>query len=138
VIGVVLLWASPRWRRADKLLGTLVWPGGLLAPAALLLIGGFAVTTGQSCGGFASVEDVPEPVQSGTSVGGIHQAVHQLAGTTGCTTAAGPPAWLIISIAVVLMTAAICGPILVAIRLMRRAARPPAQSAADPSLLQTV
>jgi hypothetical protein len=34
VVGVVLLWASPRWRPAEKLLGTLVWPGGLLAFAA--------------------------------------------------------------------------------------------------------
>jgi len=27
--GVMLLWASPRWQREDKLLGTFVWPGGL-------------------------------------------------------------------------------------------------------------
>jgi hypothetical protein len=36
LVGVTLLWASPRWRLADKLLGTFVLPGGL-APAALLL-----------------------------------------------------------------------------------------------------
>jgi hypothetical protein len=29
VAGAVLLWISPRWRLADKLLGTTVWPGGL-------------------------------------------------------------------------------------------------------------
>lgn len=29
VVGAVLLWLSPRWRLADKLLGTLMWPGGL-------------------------------------------------------------------------------------------------------------
>jgi len=29
VVGAVLLWISPRWRLADKLLGTVVWPGGL-------------------------------------------------------------------------------------------------------------
>lgn len=33
--GCVLLWVSPRWRWPDKLVGTLVWPGGLL-PAWLL------------------------------------------------------------------------------------------------------
>jgi hypothetical protein len=33
IVGVVLLWSSPRWRVSDKVLGTLVWPGGL----ALLL-----------------------------------------------------------------------------------------------------
>lgn len=29
VVGAVLLWTSPRWRFTDKLLGTVVWPGGL-------------------------------------------------------------------------------------------------------------
>jgi hypothetical protein len=28
-VGVMLLWLSPRWRRGDKLIGTLVLPGGL-------------------------------------------------------------------------------------------------------------
>ena len=35
VAGCVMLWASPRWRWTDKLLGTLVWPFGLLGTAAL-------------------------------------------------------------------------------------------------------
>jgi hypothetical protein len=29
LVGVVLLWASPRWTTGDKLVGTLLWPGGL-------------------------------------------------------------------------------------------------------------
>ncbi len=33
--GCVLLWVSPRWRRADKLLGTLVWPLGLVPALAI-------------------------------------------------------------------------------------------------------
>jgi hypothetical protein len=37
VVGCVLLWTSPRWRWTDKLLGTLVWPGGLAAVAFLVL-----------------------------------------------------------------------------------------------------
>ncbi len=41
-VGCVLLWVSPRWGWTDKLLGTLVWPGGFAAialalPAALLV-----------------------------------------------------------------------------------------------------
>jgi hypothetical protein len=40
VAGVILLWLSPRWRVSDKLLGTLVWPGGL---AAIFLVLGGAV-----------------------------------------------------------------------------------------------
>jgi hypothetical protein len=35
IAGVVMLWASPRWRTSDKLLGTLVWPGGLAAVLAI-------------------------------------------------------------------------------------------------------
>ena len=30
-----MLWTSPRWRPSDKLLGTLVWPGGLAAVLAI-------------------------------------------------------------------------------------------------------
>jgi hypothetical protein len=40
IVGVILLWISPRWRVGDKVLGTLVWPGGLALLVPLL---GFAV-----------------------------------------------------------------------------------------------
>lgn len=36
VIGLVLLWTSARWRWPDKLLATLVWPGGLLVARLLM------------------------------------------------------------------------------------------------------
>jgi len=39
IVGVVMLWTSPRWRTADKLLGTLVWPGGLAAVLVVLRFG---------------------------------------------------------------------------------------------------
>lgn len=35
-LGVALLWSSARWSTPEKLLGTLVWPGGLIGPLALL------------------------------------------------------------------------------------------------------
>ncbi len=35
LVGLVLLWRSPTWGVGDKLLGTLIWPGGLLLPLAL-------------------------------------------------------------------------------------------------------
>jgi hypothetical protein len=38
VVGVALLWRSRAWTTRDKLIGTLVLPGGLLATALLLLI----------------------------------------------------------------------------------------------------
>jgi uncharacterized membrane protein len=36
-VGAVLLWASPRWSRRDKVLGTLIWPLGLVFP---VIVGG--------------------------------------------------------------------------------------------------
>jgi hypothetical protein len=33
IVGVILLWTSPRWLWGEKLLGTFVLPGGLLLPA---------------------------------------------------------------------------------------------------------
>jgi uncharacterized membrane protein len=35
IAGAILLWASPRWTTQDKLVATLVWPGGLTAVLAL-------------------------------------------------------------------------------------------------------
>jgi uncharacterized membrane protein len=41
VIGVVCLWVSPLWTARDKLIGTLVLPGGLLLPVGLGFFGVF-------------------------------------------------------------------------------------------------
>jgi hypothetical protein len=42
IVGVALLWASPRWRLGDKLLGTFIWPGGLAGLAWLGLAAGLS------------------------------------------------------------------------------------------------
>lgn len=70
--GVLLLWVSPRWRWPDKLLGTLVWPGGF---AAVLLLGSLA-SSAQACSG-----------GSGTA--------------TRCSGSPGLPPWLAIPITAV-------------------------------------
>jgi hypothetical protein len=122
VVGVILLWASPRWRRSEKLLGTLVWPGGLLAPVLLLLGAGTAAvipSAATSCSGGYT--------ETGVSLTGRHFVRH-VAGS--CTATGGPPAWLAISLAVILLIVAIAGPIFTAIRLLRRAGRAPAEPAA--------
>jgi hypothetical protein len=97
--GVVLLWLSPRWGLRDKLLGTLVWPGGLLAPvvvvAVLAAIAGF--TVGQVC-----------TTSSGHTV---------------CTPAAIPPQ-LVITLSVMAIIASVVGPIWVTVRLVRHARQP--------------
>ena len=51
--GLILLWASPRWRWPDKLLGTLVWPFGYVGALYGLLAGAFASAadnSGSFCG----------------------------------------------------------------------------------------
>ena len=101
IVGVVLLWTSARWRWYDKLLGTLVWPGGLLG---VVLIGAFfAVGSGgnQVCTGGAG---------------------HAMT----CTTQGGGglPGWL----GILILVAIIAAPIAVAIRLLRQARLAPDQA----------
>lgn len=44
IAGVVLLWLSDVWSVRDKIIGTLLVPGGLVVPAWLLLVGGMRST----------------------------------------------------------------------------------------------
>ena len=39
IVGVVLLWVSDAWNTRDKVLGTLILPGGLLVPLGFLVLG---------------------------------------------------------------------------------------------------
>ena len=45
-VGVILLWMSPAWHWRDKLIGTLIPPGGYIGLSYILLAG---TTTGSSC-----------------------------------------------------------------------------------------
>jgi len=94
VVGVSLLWSSGVWRRLEKLLGTLIVPGG---PGLALLIG--TLPAGQSCSSASS-----------STISG--QIV-----TTGevCTGSALPPA-----LGIALMPFVLITPIVVAIVLISR------------------
>ena len=46
-VGVVLLWSSGLWRRSEKVLGTLIFPGG---PGLVLFLGAAAVALPQALG----------------------------------------------------------------------------------------
>ncbi|MCO6009231.1 hypothetical protein NE236_30100 [Actinoallomurus purpureus] len=59
IVGAVLLWASGRWTLRDKLIGTLVFPGGLAIPAYYL----FFWSASSVCSGPADCES------TGTSAG---------------------------------------------------------------------
>ena len=99
VAGLILLWASPRWRWPDKLLGTLVWPFGYAGVLYGLLAGAFtnaANHDGSFCG----------------------------YGCTSTSRGGGMPTWL----EVLILVAAFVPPIAVAIWLVLRARWVPDQA----------
>jgi hypothetical protein len=106
--GLVLLWSSPRWRWPDKLLGSLVWPGGY---AGLLF--------------FGAVVAVGEPVQSQPCTGAAGKPI-----TCTSTGGGGFPTWA----TVVLLVIAVAGPAAVAIRLVVSGRRLPGP--AEPRILE--
>jgi uncharacterized membrane protein len=128
-IGVVLLWMSPRWTAKDKLLGTLVWPGGLLAPALLVVAGAAAGLLATSVTTCTSVDPVAAPVSSS------QETVVQVA--THCTASGGIglPPWLVITLGLILLILAVAGPIWTASRLLRRARQSPAEPVSAPANL---
>ncbi len=100
--GVVLLWTSDRWRWYDKVLGTLVWPGGLAGIAFY----GAMVAVSSGGGGSRVCSSVAGQAASCVTQGG-----------------GGLPGWLSTFIFVLIVAA----PVAVAIRLLRRARRTPSQ-----------
>jgi uncharacterized membrane protein len=69
LIGVVLLWVSDAWNSREKLIGTLVVPGGLLLPLALLTI---VTSAGGGCSTPVPTTDAPETAACGGGSGGIN------------------------------------------------------------------
>ena len=65
LVGVVLLWTSTRWRTWEKVLATLVVPGG---PGTVLFLGGLA--GGQTCSASSSVSSDGIIVQSAETCSG--------------------------------------------------------------------
>jgi len=63
--GAVLLWASPRWQLRERLIGTLIWPGGLAGFWFLALRPSFARTFGLNRAVFPAL--VPQLSMSLTS-----------------------------------------------------------------------
>jgi hypothetical protein len=101
VVGLILLWASPRWRWPDKLLGTLVWPFGYAGVLYGIMAGVF-INADNNAGSFCGYGCT----STSTSQGG------------------GMPLWL----SVLILVAAFVPPIAVAIWLVLRARRVPDQT----------
>lgn len=108
LVGLILLWSSRLWTTRDKLIGTLIVPGGLaIAPFVLLVLG--SSTTSGSCSGYGT----PVNPVTGQAIG--HGSLH-------CTGSGGPSTAtnvFHIALAVIL----ILGPIASAIYLAHRARR---------------
>jgi len=113
LIGVVLLCVSPMWRPADKLLGVLIWPGGLLAPAIVLLLE-------------LTVAGQPTVCRSAPVVSGVSTTGQQSGGVTPHLAAACPtggPNWLAIAVALAVLAVAVAGPVFTSIWLLSHAGR---------------
>lgn len=93
--GVVLLWNSSVWKTRDKVLATLIWPGGL---AAVLYGAGIGMA-------------LPVSVQPSACSGGPSIVTH-------CTSQSGPGTFHVIAAILVLMIL-ITAPIVVNVRLIR-------------------
>lgn len=118
-VGLVLLWVSPRWRWPDKLLGSLIWPGGLLITRLLLVH--YAISTFIAAGFVTG--------SSGLTTGPGLRPRSSLNFIIDATV--GHPAWRHVAV----LLAAGAPPVLVGIRLLRRARRPVLPQVADLSQL---
>jgi hypothetical protein len=96
-IGIVLLWISDAWSTRDKLVGTLLFPGGLLLPVAL----GVLASESSGCGTVVTPQLSPQPNSS-----------------TDCPPADGTGIW---EVALVVMLVLV--PLLTTIYLARRMGR---------------
>lgn len=142
LVGVALLWSSRRWRVGEKLLGTLVVPGG---PGVLLLLGLFAGGT-DSC--TTSISGTLEPGTGGPLVEpgpdgplmepGAPEVTFTPPGSstltcesTGGFPGADLPGWAVGALVAFLLIA----PFVVAVVLLRRAR---ARAAAEPPVMRAV
>jgi hypothetical protein len=117
LIGVVFLWASPRWRWPDKLIATVVWPGGLLV--ASLLMTRYTIPRFFASSGFVG------GINGGSFFARSHGSLRYLIDST----LGHPPLRHLL-----VLLAASVPPALVAIWLLRRARRPePPHLAVAPS-----
>jgi hypothetical protein len=116
LFGVVMLWISSSWRVKDKIIGTLLVPGGLALPLILLFVGGTVSASTTSCS--------QSPTFSGTSA--VNGQVVSTGGATHCT--GGTSIWVTV-VVVALLAFSVIGPFFGASWLSRHARRDDAATA---------
>jgi uncharacterized membrane protein len=109
LVGLILLWSSRLWTTRDKLIGTLVIPGGLITAVYASLIA--ASSSGENCSGGGDRIDLATGKRVADSTLHCSPSAGQSAGTT------------ILQVALVVIL--ILGPIVSAIYLARRARSAP-------------
>jgi uncharacterized membrane protein len=92
-IGVILLWTSTAWDTRDKVIGTLVPPGGYFGVAVILT--SLRMASGGSC------------TTSSDTFGNV---------SSSCTTY-GPPRWVLLAVTLVLLVLPLCTATYLAVRL---------------------
>jgi hypothetical protein len=115
--GLILLWSSRLWTTRDKLIGTLIVPGGIATalPVSVLVHIGSGT---QFCRGFASRVD--------PATGALVTR-----GTMHCT-GGGGPSGAATALLIALLVFVVIGPIVSAVYLARRAGRQAPYAAASP------
>jgi hypothetical protein len=107
LVGLILLWSSRLWTTRDKLIGTLIVPGGLATALLMLILPVGASTETKSCSGFAT----PVNPTTGAAIG--RSTIH-------CTSSAGPSG-ATTAVQIALAVFLVLGPIVSAVYLARRA-----------------
>jgi hypothetical protein len=102
VVGVALLWTSPRWRTGEKWLATLVWPFGYAGVFLVAGIGGMSATSMTACTSSSAVR--------------AGARAHETCTSSGFSL----PGWL----GVVVVVALVVAPVLIAVRLLRTPSTP--------------
>jgi hypothetical protein len=102
LVGLVLLWSSRLWTTREKLIGTLIVPGGIATALLVLVLTGTKVR----CRSFGTVDPL-----TGALVGHA---------TTHCTPSGGPGA-ATTALHIALLVFFVLGPVVTAVYLARRA-----------------
>jgi uncharacterized membrane protein len=104
-IGVILLWTSTAWNTRDKVIGTLVPPGGYIGVTFILSLAALVVASGGTC----------------TS------SIDSFGNVTGTCTTFGPPGWIRVvaaAAALVLLVLPLCTAVYLVLRLRAGRLRP--------------
>ena len=109
LVGLILLWSSRLWTTRDKLIGTLIVPGGLATALVMLLVVSGTGASARICRGFAA--------EVNPSTGAVIRP-----GSMHCTPTSAP-GFVPTVFQIALIVFFVLGPIVSAVYLARRAGR---------------